>query len=164
MFIETEATPNLATLKFIPHTALGPAGAARDFHPGDPDLNTAPLVERLFGIDGVRGVFMTSDYLAVTKDDATDWHDLKIDILTALMDHLSSGNPAWIPAPSSSSGTTSPRSDDPVVKQIIDFIDTRVRPAVAADGGDIVFDRFEGGIVYVQLRGACAGCPSSSIT
>lgn len=164
MFIETQPTPNPATLKFIPHVPLCPAHLSRDFHPHDPDLNTAPLAARLFGIDGVAGVFIAPDYVSVTKDHARDWQDLKIDVLTALMDHLSSGDAAWMPETSPAATPTTPHTDDPIAAQIIDLIEARVRPAVAADGGDIVFDRFEDGIVYVQLRGACAGCPSSSIT
>jgi Fe-S cluster biogenesis protein NfuA len=160
MFIQTEATPNPATLKFLPGRTVLETGTA-DF----PDAESAarsPLAERLFDIVGVRGVFFGMDFITITKDHDHDWQLLKPAILGVIMEHFTAGRPTLLEdATASPSG---PVDDDPVTLQIKDLLDTRVRPAVAMDGGDIIFDRFENGIVYLYMQGACSGCPSSTAT
>lgn len=158
MFIQTEDTPNPATIKFLPGRELLPRGSA-EYKAGE-DTSRAPLVHRLFALQGVRGVFLGRDFVSVTKAEDTDWNMLKPMILGALMEHLSTGQPILLDAVEEKSGDL----DDEISKQIRELISTRVRPAVMMDGGDISFDRFEDGIVYVKMRGACSGCPSSTAT
>jgi NFU1 iron-sulfur cluster scaffold homolog, mitochondrial len=167
MFIQTEATPNPATLKFLP---------GREVYPGGPiefnDTNAAaasPLAEALFQVEGVRRVFFGADFITVTKTDAVDWPHIKPSLLGAIMDTYVSGKPIMgdIVAPEAKSAAQAYEGDTAqIVREIEDLLATRVRPAVAQDGGDIDFDHFdaETGVVYVRLRGACAGCPSSTIT
>jgi Fe-S cluster biogenesis protein NfuA len=158
MFIQTEATPNPATVKFLPGQKIVETGS-HDF----PDSHAAarsPLAKRLFGITGVARVFISSDFVSVTKADDTDWSMLKPMILAALMEHLSTGQIVI----EASVEAKVPAQDDEITVQIKELLDTRVRPMVARDGGDIVFDRFEDGIVYLQMQGACSGCPSSTMT
>jgi Fe-S cluster biogenesis protein NfuA len=163
MFIQTEATPNPATLKFLPGRALLENGTL-DLRDSD-DAAQSPLAERLFAINGVSGVFFGSDFVAVTKD-AGEWQQLKPMILGAIMEHFMSGAPLL-------NGTGAEQSDDneffdaadaETVATIKELIETRVRPAVANDGGDITFKGFKEGIVYLNMKGACAGCPSSTAT
>ena len=160
MFIQTEETPNPATLKFLPGRILLQEGTA-DFKSRE-EATKSPLALNLFEIDGVKGVFFGADFITVTKEDASPWGVLKPAILGAIMEHFVTHQPLFygerIPT---SSGE---EDDDPIVGQIKEILDTRVRPAVAMDGGDIVFDHFEEGIVYVRMHGACSGCPSSSAT
>ena len=163
MFIQTEATPNPATLKFIPGKGVIPGGTA-DFRHAN-DAETSPLASRLFEITGVSGVFLGSDFISVTKGEA-DWQHLKPMILGAIMEHYMSGAPvvgASTGAEVEDEGAFDPE-DAEVVKTIKELLETRVRPAVAQDGGDITFSKFKDGIVYLHMRGACAGCPSSTAT
>jgi Fe-S cluster biogenesis protein NfuA len=161
MFIQTETTPNPATLKFIPGRAVMTEGTAQ-FAAADAAAGKSPLAERLFGVTGVTGVFLGSDFISVTKDGALDWFVLKPGILAAIMEHYTSGRPAMI-AQATESGEAA-EADDEVVSAIKELIETRVRPAVAQDGGDIVFEHFSDGVVYLQMHGACSGCPSSTAT
>ena len=162
MFIQTEATPNPATLKFIP---------GRDVLPGDTlDLRSpdeaadSPLALRLFQIANISGVFYGADFIAVTKDGG-DWQHLKPAILGAIMEHYMSGEPLIQGGMEASGGEEFfDEADAPTVATIKELIDTRVRPAVATDGGDIVFQGYRDGIVFLHMRGACAGCPSSTAT
>lgn len=159
MFIQTEATPNPATVKFLPGRAVMPVGTA-DFRNHD-DAARSPLARRIFAIDGVAGVFLGTDFLSVTKEPHADWATLKNGVLMALMDHFMTGE-AVIEGEEKSA--PSAVSDDPVVAQILELLETRVRPAVARDGGDITFHGFEDGVVFLKMRGACSGCPSASAT
>ncbi len=162
MFIQTEETPNPATLKFLPGRVVLPQGT-RDFR----DVTAAsasPLASRLFALPGVNGVLLGQDFIAVSKAPGQDWPVVKPAVLGAIMDHFVSGAPVLhddVASPATAPGTD---LDDAIVKQIKALLDYKIRPAVAQDGGDIVFDRFEEGIVFLHLHGACAGCPSSSAT
>ena len=161
MFIETEATPNPATLKFLPgqevlgdETANFTSAAAAE---------VSPLAARLFQLDEVSGVFLGSDFITVTKSGG-DWSGLKTEILGIIMDHFVSGQPVLTgPLPQAGDAGAS-AEDEEIIAQIKELLDTRVRPAVAQDGGDIVFHGFEKGIVYLHMQGACSGCPSSTMT
>ena len=163
MFIQTEATPNPATLKFIPGRPVLTDG------PLDlPTRETAaksPLAERLFDIAGVSGVFFGSDFITVTKSDG-EWQQLKPAILGAIMEHYMSGAPLLHDASASAEDADEffEESDADTVAAIKELIDTRVRPAVANDGGDITFRGFKDGIVYLNMQGSCSGCPSSTAT
>ena len=160
MFIQTEDTPNPATLKFIPGSEVMGQGTA-DF-PDREAANSSPLARRLFQIDGVEAVFFGADFVTVTKSDQQEWFTLKPSILAGIMEHYASGLPV-VEADSQSSNNDD-EDDDDIVKQIKHLLDTRVRPAVAMDGGDIVFHDFEDGIVTLSMQGACSGCPSSTAT
>jgi Fe-S cluster biogenesis protein NfuA len=164
MFIQTEPTPNPATLKFIPgKTVLGDGTV--DFRDKS-EATTSPLAQRLFGVDGVTGVFLGSDFISVTKSDRDEWQHIKPAILGAIMEHYLSGAPTV-----DAGGTTGEEvagdydaKDEDTVKTIKELLDTRVRPAVANDGGDITFHGFKDGVVFLHMRGACSGCPSSTAT
>ncbi|MBU2580409.1 MAG: NifU family protein [Alphaproteobacteria bacterium] len=162
MFIQTEATPNPATLKFIPGRSVLASGTA-EYRSGD-NAEASPLAVKLFEIDGVTGVFLGSDFISVTKGE-TEWQHLKPAILGAIMEHFMSGAPAVVSGEGNdvSKGNYDP-ADEEIVSTIKELIETRVRPAVAQDGGDITFHGFRDGIVFLQMRGACAGCPSSTAT
>jgi len=160
MFIQTEQTPNPATLKFLPECAVMAQGTA-NFVSAD-SAERSPLALRLFGVDGVIGVFLGSDFVTVAKSDDFEWHVLKPSILGALMEHLTAELP--IIEGDDVPDDANDGEDSEIVGQIKELIDTRVRPAVAQDGGDIVYRGFEKGVVYLHLQGACAGCPSSSVT
>ncbi len=164
MFIQTEETPNPATLKFIPGQKILEDGAI-DFAT-EQDAKKSPLATRLFSVVGVRRVFLTADFVSVSKADDTDWSMLKPMIMAVLMEHLSMGMPILDDAYVEKAKNVNAHSehDDEISNQIIELLDERVRPMVAMDGGDIVYDRFEDGIVYLQMRGACSGCPSSTAT
>jgi len=160
MFIQTEATPNPATLKFIPGQQVLDTGSA-DFANSEA-ADRSPLARRLFEVESVERVFLSTDFISVTKSDG-EWHHLKPAILGVIMEHFTSGQPvleAGSGAPDADDGA----EDDDVVRQIKELLDTRVRPVVAQDGGDIVYHGFENGIVFLHMQGACAGCPSSSMT
>ncbi|MFM2129090.1 MAG: hypothetical protein RL477_636 [Pseudomonadota bacterium] len=159
MFIQTEQTPNPATLKFIPGRAVMDQGTA-DFRA--PTSGASPLADRLFAVDGVAGVFLGADFISVTKAEGGDWAALKPMVLGAIMEHYTSGRPAVV-ADAAVCGEDE-GADSDIVVQIKELLDTRVRPAVAQDGGDIVFRRYEDGIVYLRMQGSCSGCPSSSAT
>jgi Fe-S cluster biogenesis protein NfuA len=163
MFIQTEATPNPATLKFLPGRAVL-EGSTLDMREPE-QAAQSPLAERLFGIAGVSGVFYGSDFITVTKN-AGEWQQLKPMILGAIMEHFMSG------APLIAAGSAEPSDGDEffdaadaeTVATIKDLIETRVRPAVANDGGDITFRGFKDGVVFLNMKGACSGCPSSTAT
>jgi Fe-S cluster biogenesis protein NfuA len=164
MFIETERTPNPATLKFLPGRAVMPDGTA-DFATPE-DAVASPLAVALFDLGDVTRVFFGGDFVAVTKaEGSADWSSLKVDVLGLLVDHFSSGAPLLT---GTEMAATMAVTDDPedadIVAQIHELLDERVRPQVANDGGDIVYRGFQKGIVYLQMQGACAGCPSSSAT
>ena len=161
MFIQTEDTPNPETLKFIPGTIVLKTGTA-DFSNKEIASNS-PLASRLFEIEGVSRVFLATDFISVTKDPQLDWNNLKPSILTGIMEHFSTGLPA-INETENKKLESNKNEDSETVKQIKDLLETRVRPAVAMDGGDITFCSFESGIVTLQMKGACAGCPSSTAT
>jgi Fe-S cluster biogenesis protein NfuA len=158
MFIETEQTPNPASLKFLPGRAVMPVGSA-NFTSAE-DCDRSPLAQRLFGVPGVVGVFLGSDFISVSKDDAEDWYRLKPAVLGAIMDHFTAGAPVFL----GEIDAEDAEEDDEIVSQIKELLETRVRPAVAQDGGDIIFHRFEDGVVYLQMHGSCQGCPSSTAT
>jgi len=162
MFIETEHTPNPATLKFLPgRDVLGDHTAY--FSESDAAAKS-PLALRLFDVDGVAAVFLGTDFVTITSD-GTDWQDLKPAILGVIMEHFTAGLPVMeSDAPVVTHAETDDGEDSETVMQIKELLDTRVRPAVAQDGGDIVYNRFEDGIVYLHMQGACAGCPSSTAT
>ncbi len=163
MFIQTESTPNPATLKFLPGQTVLDAGTA-DFASRDAAQHS-PLATRIFAVEGVTGVFFGHDFVTVTKEETLEWDHIKPAILGAVMEHYQSGQPvmasgtAQTPAHAEHTG-----EDGEIVDQIKDLLDSRVRPAVAQDGGDITFHGFERGIVYLHMQGACAGCPSSTLT
>ena len=164
MFIQTEATPNPATLKFLPGQPVLPEGVL-DI-PSAEDSDSSPLAARLFTVPGVTGVFLGSDFITVTKSGDAEWQHLKPAILGAIMEHFLSGAPAVVTG-AAEAGTAEEfydSKDADVVAQIKELLDTRVRPAVANDGGDISFRGFKDGIVFVHMKGACSGCPSSTAT
>jgi len=167
MFIQTEATPNPSTLKFIPGRAvLG--GGTMEFSSRE-SATRSPLAERLFSVQGVTSVFFGSDFVTVTKNDS-DWQHLKPAILGAIMEHYMSGAPLLADGSVASDDAADEadeffsEADAETVATIKDLIETRVRPAVANDGGDITFRGFKDGIVYLNMKGACSGCPSSTAT
>ncbi len=162
MFIQTEATPNPATLKFIPGRAVLGDGTA-DYRSKD-EAAPSPLANRLFDVDGVRGVFLGGDFISVTKG-AVEWQHIKPAILGAIMEHFLSGQPVMGSdgAEVAEAGHYDPK-DEETVATIKELLETRVRPAVAHDGGDIIFHGFSDGVVSLHMRGACAGCPSSTAT
>ena len=162
MFIQTEATPNPQTLKFIPGKPVLADGTA-DFRTKD-NATSSPLASRLFDIDGVEGVFLGSDFISVTKGE-TEWQHLKPMILGAIMEHYMSGAAVVDGEGANDSADGAYDAEDAdVVATIKELLETRVRPAVAQDGGDITFAGFRDGTVYLHMRGACAGCPSSTAT
>jgi len=160
MFIQTEQTPNPATLKFLPGRAVMEQGTA-DFRSAEV-ARRSPLAERLFAVDGVEGVFLGADFITVTKTAERDWQVLKPVILGSIMEHFTSGASAV--TSDDTDAASDAAGDDEVVTQIKELLDTRVRPAVAQDGGDIVFRRYEDGVVYLRMQGSCSGCPSSAAT
>ncbi len=169
MLIETESTPNPATLKFLPGRTVMDAGT-RDFASPE-EAEASPLADALFGLGDVVGVFFGRDFVSVTKAPGSEWSDLKPDVLGLLLDHFAGNMPLFRPigaagfaVPAADSGFTDDPADADIVEQIKELIETRVRPAVANDGGDIIYRGFEQGKVYLQLQGACSGCPSSSAT
>jgi Fe-S cluster biogenesis protein NfuA len=164
MFIQTEATPNPATLKFIPGQQVLASGT-RDFRDAQTAQQASPLAARLFEVEGVSGVFLGSDFISVTKSGG-EWQHMKPALLGAIMEHYLSGAPAVSDAPEGDghSATAHSGEDGEIVETIKELLDTRVRPAVAQDGGDIVFHGYDNGVVYLHMRGACAGCPSSTAT
>jgi len=161
MFIQTEQTPNPATLKFLPGRDVMGNGTA-DFATAEA-AKRSPLAEHLFTIEGVAGVFLGIDFITVTKAGDKDWHLLKPAILGAIMEHFTSGRPIVV-GPAAGEAEAAGEEDSEIVAQIKDLIETRVRPAVAQDGGDIIFQGFEDGIVFLHLQGSCSGCPSSTAT
>jgi NFU1 iron-sulfur cluster scaffold homolog, mitochondrial len=166
MFIETEDTPNPATLKFLPGRDVMGTGRTADFSSAA-SAEHSPLAGQLFALSGVARVFFGGDFITVTKTGATDWPSLKPHILGALMDHFMSGRPV-LEQVDAGHGDEPPEDvapeDQEIVAQIKELLNTRVRPAVASDGGDIVFRGYRDGVVRLHMQGACSGCPSSSAT
>lgn len=170
MFIETETTPNPASLKFLPGKPVMPSGT-REF--ASPETaETSPLAQAIFDTGEVTGVFFGGDFVTVTAAPGADWSALKPQVVSILLDHFVSEAPLF--APGTAAGIAVPGEDDfaveddpanaDIVDQIKDLLDTRVRPAVAGDGGDIQYRGFKDGVVYLQMQGACSGCPSSTAT
>ena len=163
MFIQTESTPNPATLKFLPGQTVLEMGTA-DFPTADTS-DTSPLAQRIFAVEGVSGVFFGTDFVTVTKADAVDWDHIKPALLGAIMEHFQSGSTVMAGDHQPASGHAEHTGEDSaIVGQIKELLDSRVRPAVAQDGGDITFHGFDRGVVYLHMQGACAGCPSSTLT
>lgn len=160
MFIQTEQTPNPSTLKFIPGRVVMERGTM-DFASAD-TAGASPLARRLFAVEGVERVFFGADFVSITKAADKDWQILKPSILGGIMEHYTSGDPIVL-ADQVSDGSAADE-DDEIVAQIKDLLETRVRPAVAQDGGDIVFQEFKDGVVYLHMQGSCSGCPSSTAT
>lgn len=158
MFIQTESTPNPATLKFIPGVEVMPSGTA--FYTQAAQAADSPLAQAIFRVEGVAAVFLGGDFITVTKNEAAEWNTLKAHLLAVIMDHFVAG----LPVMNRAQKTEVAADESEIVKQIRELIDTRVRPAVAQDGGDIVFRGFADGIVQLELHGACSGCPSSTAT
>ncbi len=162
MFIQTEQTPNPATLKFLPGCTVMPSGTANF-----PDRESAwrsPLAERLFQMVEIGGVFLGGDFITVTKGEDSDWHQLKPAVLAVIMEHFTAGRPVVAEQTGDAGAAADEAEDDEIVAQIKELLETRVRPAVAMDGGDIVFHDFEDGVVYLHMQGSCSGCPSSTAT
>ena len=168
MLIETETTPNPATLKFLPGRKVMAAGT-RDFAAPE-EAQASPLAQALFDLGDVSGVFFGHDFISVTAGQGSDWRQLKPEVLGVLLDHFAADAPVFRAggagdiAVAADAGVGDDPADAEIVDQIRDLIDTRVRPAVANDGGDIVYRGFREGTVYLALHGACAGCPSSTAT
>jgi Fe-S cluster biogenesis protein NfuA len=164
MFIQTEQTPNPATLKFLPGRAVMVTGTA-NFTDLETAARLSPLGERLFALPHVTGVFLGADFITVTKHGDGDWYQLKPAILAVIMEHFTAGRPVLL-AGFAESPVVEPsdEDEDEVVSQIKELLETRVRPAVAQDGGDIIFHDYEDGIVYLHMQGSCSGCPSSTAT
>lgn len=162
MFIQTELTPNPMTLKFIPGRIVMQKGTA-DF-PNKEKSENSPFAKRLFNVDGVEGVFFGSDFITITKNNDSQWELMKPMILGAITDHYTSEDEVMESQNIQDNKNSQKEEDSEIVKQIKELIETRVRPAVAMDGGDIIFDNFEDGIVYLHMQGSCAGCPSSMAT
>ncbi len=160
MFIQTEETPNPLTLKFLPGQVVMLEGTR--FFEDLKQSRVSPLAEDLFMLEGVDAVLLGSDFVSVTKKPDVSWETLRPFVFTALMEHFLSNRPLFREEPVIPLAASGDK--DPLSLKIEELLETRIRPAVAADGGDILFDRFEEGIVYVHLRGACAGCPSSTAT
>jgi NFU1 iron-sulfur cluster scaffold homolog, mitochondrial len=162
MFIETEGTPNPATLKFLPGRYVMDAGTA-DFA-SLASAERSPLAMALFDLPGVARVFLGSDFVTVTKTDETSWQALKPQVLATIMDHFVAGRPVIEASGDEDLADEIAPGDEEIVAQIRELLDTRVRPAVAGDGGDIVFRGYREGVVKLHMQGACSGCPSSTAT
>ena len=161
MFIQTEETPNPATLKFLPGREVVASGSV-DFASRE-SAARSPLADRLFKVDGVERVFFGQDFVTITKSAAKEWSVLKPALLGVIMEHFVNDRPV-IETVAAAIAAEADEADDEIVTQIKELLDTRVRPAVAQDGGDIIFHGFEDGIVYLHMQGSCSGCPSSTAT
>lgn len=161
MFIQTETTPNPASLKFLPGRIVLGSGTAE--YRSAEEASSSPLAERLFGVSGVGGVFLGGDFITVTKAEG-EWQHLKPAVLGAIMEHFLSGMPVLRNETAQADDEDYAPEDEETVAVIKELIETRVRPAVAQDGGDITFQAFRDGVVYLNMRGSCAGCPSSTAT
>jgi Fe-S cluster biogenesis protein NfuA len=163
MYIETERTPNPQTLKFLPGRTVMSSGTIGFTTPED--AAASPLAAALFSLGDVEGVFFGSDFVSVNKaEGSADWSSLKTQVLGILVDHFSSGAPIMAGEPTAAAAIDDDPEDADIVAQIIDLLDTRIRPQVANDGGDIIYRGFNRGIVSLQMQGACSGCPSSTAT
>lgn len=161
MFIQTEMTPNPATLKFVPGEPVMEKGTA--FYENIEEAENSPLASRIFAVEGVTGAFFGFDFIAVTLTDQ-DWDDKKTEVLGAIMEHYSSGDPVVVNNTPDIPDAVENAEDAEIIAQIKELLEARVRPAVARDGGDITFHTYDKGIVYLRMQGACAGCPSSTAT
>ena len=164
MFIQTEQTPNPQTLKFLPGKVVMGEGTA--FFKNIAEADNSPFAKRLFNVDGVAGVFFGKDFITITKNNSLEWQVMKPEILGAIMSHYNSEDQTILNEEKTTKDNVSndDSQDSDIVKQIKELLETRVRPAVAMDGGDIIYDKYENGIVYLQMQGSCSGCPSSSAT
>ena len=164
MFIQTEQTPNPQTLKFLPGKVVMEEGTA--FYQKIDEAGDSPFARRLFDIDGVEGVFFGSDFITITKNENFEWQVMKPSVLGGIIDHFNSNDKTVEKDNSKESQQSLEQNEDDseIVKQIKELLDTRVRPAVAMDGGDIIYNDFDDGIVYLKMQGACSGCPSSTAT
>lgn len=163
MFIQTQDTPNPNSLKFLPGTAVLEPGQTKDF-PNAPDAYCSPLAKMLFRIEGVKSVFFGPDFITITKmDEDVEWRLLKPEIFAVIMDFFASGLPV-LTDEQPSSDTQISEDDSEIVQMIKELLDTRIRPTVQEDGGDIVFMGFEEGIVKLKMQGSCTNCPSSVVT
>ena len=162
MLIQSENTPNPATLKFLPGRPVMESGTANFTNVGE--AWRSPLATSVFGVEGTAGVFLGADFITVTKSDDQDWDIIKPQVLGAIMEHFQSGEPVVADEGAEEANSTEPGEGDSIGAQIKELIDTRGCPAVAQDGGDIIYKGFEDGIVYLHMQGACAGCPSSTAT
>lgn len=162
MFIETEVTPNPETIKFLPGSVVVEDGSVN--FPDKESASISPLATDLFRIEDVRGVFLGHDFVAVTKDEVSDWEVVKPIILTSLMQFFSSGRPVLTGEAIVEAEMQERPEDAEVIAQIKDILEKQVRPAVAQDGGDIIFKGYFEGVVHLKMQGACSGCPSSTIT
>ena len=163
MFIQTEQTPNPATLKFLPGRTVMMRGTANFIDAAA--ASASPLAARLFSLSDIGGVFFGADFITVTKRDEADWYQLKPAILAVIMEHFTTGRPVFSTSDGGDvSEADADEEDDEIVAQIKELLETRVRPAVAQDGGDIIFHDFEDGVVYLHMQGSCSGCPSSTAT
>ena len=164
MFIQTEQTPNPATLKFLPGKVVMHEGTA--FYQNTKEAINSPFAKRLFAVDGVAGVFFGSDFITITKNQECDWQVMKPSVFGAIIDHFNSDEKTieTLNNKERSQSLKDKENDSEIVKQIKELLNTRVRPAVAMDGGDIIYNNYEEGIVYLKMQGACSGCPSSTAT
>ena len=164
MFIQTETTPNPQVLKFMPGRAVLEDGGME--FPNAEGAARSPLASALFALDGVTKVYLGNDFLTVGKSEGREWSHLKAPVLAAVMDHFTSGRPTLLREDETADEIVYEGDTIQIVQEIKDLLDAKIRPAVAQDGGDIVFDRFnpETGMVYLHMRGACSGCPSSAMT
>ena len=164
MFIQTEQTPNPQTLKFLPGKVVMEEGTA--FYQNTDEAGDSPFAKRLFAIEGVQGVFFGSDFITITKNDSYEWQVMKPSVLGGIIDHFNSNDKTVekVDLKKAKNSLKKNENDPDIVKQIKELLDTRVRPAVAMDGGDIIYNNFEDGVVYLEMQGACSGCPSSTAT
>ncbi len=162
MFIQTETTPNPLTLKFLPGREVMTAGSTAFYTSKESADKESPLAAVLLAVEGANAVFLGSDFVTVTKAESAEWGHLKAHLLSAIMDHFVAGTPVMKLAVASGSS----EADSEIASQIRELIETRVRPSVAQDGGDIVFRKFDEatGVVQLELHGSCSGCPSSTVT
>ena len=162
MFIQTEETPNPATLKFLPGRQVMTSGTAE--FKSEEETGRSPLAQALFQVDGVIGVFLGYDFISVSKRDGKEWYLMKPGVLGVIMEHFVAGRPTIVEGDAVAAEAEPAGEDGEIVAQIKELLDTRVRPAVAMDGGDITFQGYEDGVVTLQMQGACSGCPSSTAT
>ena len=162
MFIQVEPTPNPLTLKFLPGRNVIKGGTI--FYQNESEASNSPFAQRMFAVEGIKSVFFGNDFITITRAEDLDWQVLKPIVLGAITDHYDSGEETIIDTPILKKSEELKENDSDIVKQIKELLDTRVRPAVAMDGGDIVYKKFEKGIVYLHMQGACSGCPSSTAT
>ena len=163
MFIQTEPTPNPNTMKFLPGQSV--TGDRTAFFTSKENAVESPLALALFELPDIRAIFYGADFITVTKTESSQWEVLKPQILTTVMEHYQSGNPLLIEVKATAKNEKSYSEDEQaIIEQIKELIETRVRPAVAQDGGDIIFHSFDEGVVYLEMHGSCSGCPSSTAT